>query len=549
MALFKRKSASADFNSSVKNKQPAVFTIHAHSNLAYEPDVKETSSDANGTAHSDITSSPLSNRKPSEPPSPPPTLKKSINLFHCIAILVAVTGNSSIFISPGAIIGSAGSIGAALVVWLVGGLINMGLALCYTELATMFPCAGGQYAYVLNVLGPLPGFLMLYGYVIFVVGPSWAFLAYTSALYIMKPLFPDCATENVELGIKLLAGWILVTVVVLNCTFMRFVTKVQTFLSMTKVLALLIIISGGIAMLVQGKTDNFENLFADTSKEPGELAISVFYTSFAYGGWQTIMTLAEEVKDPGRDLPISVYMGFIIIIMKYILANAAYFTLINPVEMLQSNAVASLFCQRLYSPISILISVLVATTSIAALNAVVMGNSRVLFAGARVGHVPLIFGMIHSKYLTPWPANFVLLAWGLTMLFTGGLTTMMVYIGFFATIAGIAVVVSLLYLRVKRPGVNRPYKTMLCVPIVQLIVNVAVLVMAVYQRPHQMGIALAILVAGIPVYWFGVLWKNKPKELTKIVEGLTILAQKILVVVKASQNGKSLGKTPISPKK
>lgn len=85
----------------------------------------------------------------------------------------------------------------------------MGLALCYTELATMFPCAGGQYAYVLNVLGPLPGFLMLYGYVIFIVGPSWAFLAYTSALYIMKPLFPDCATENVELGIKLLAGWIL----------------------------------------------------------------------------------------------------------------------------------------------------------------------------------------------------------------------------------------------------------------------------------------------------------------------------------------------------
>ncbi|XP_071086493.1 cystine/glutamate transporter-like [Haliotis cracherodii] len=538
MAVFKRKTGGVDFTTSSK-EEPSIFTIQAHSNPSYQPDVTETASDSSGIASIEDSENgihPASDPKPSSSSPAPaaPTLKKSINLLHCTAIMVAVTGHSSVFISPGSILGSTGSIGAALIVWLVGGLINMGLALCFAELGTMFPHAGGPYAYVLKTFGPLPGFLIMYGYVVLIAGPFWAFLAYTAALYIVKPAFPDCETETVELGVKLLAGWIMITMVALNCTFMKFVTKVQTLLSSTKILALLIIISGGIAMLVQGKRDNFENVFEGTTQEPGEFAVSIFYAIFSYGGWQVMTSLTEEVKNPGRDLPLSVYITFVIVITKYILTNVAYFTLITPAEMLQSKAVAFLFAERLYGPIAPLVSVFVATTSIGALNASIMGHSRLLFAGARVGHMPTIFGMIHPKFLTPWPAILVLLAWGLIMLYTGGLTTMMVFISLFSTIMGIAVVMSLLYLRIKKPNDVRPYRTMLFVPVVQLIVNLAVLVLAIYQRPHQMGIGLAILFAGIPIYWFGVLWKNKPEEFTQLVEGVTILLQKILVLVKAS---------------
>ncbi len=207
MAVFKRNSASVDLTSSGKDGQEAIFTVQAYSNLAYQPDETGPSSSTSETADSGVTRS--SNRKPSSAATSPPTLKKSFNLLHCTAVLVAVTGNSSIFISVGAIVGSAGSIGATLVVWLVGGLINMGMALCYAELGAMFPYAGGQYAFVLNVLGSLPAFLIMYGHIILIVGPSWAILAYTSALYIVNAIFPDCVTEDVELGIKLLACWIL----------------------------------------------------------------------------------------------------------------------------------------------------------------------------------------------------------------------------------------------------------------------------------------------------------------------------------------------------
>ncbi|XP_076449146.1 cystine/glutamate transporter-like [Babylonia areolata] len=146
------------------------------------------------------------------------------------------------------------------------------------------------------------------------------------------------------------------------------------------------------------------------------------------------------------------------------------------------------FVQRLYRPLSIVLAVFVATTSIGALNACIMGHSRLLFAGARNGHMPTILGMIHEKYLTPWAANFVLLIWGLAMLYSGSVTDMMEFISLFSTIMGIAVVLSVLYLRYTKPTEHRPYKTMLFVPLAQLLINVAVLILAVYQKPHRMGV-------------------------------------------------------------
>lgn len=462
-----------------------------------------------------------------------PQLKKSINLLHCTAIMIAVTGHSSIFISPASILSVTGSIGASLLVWLIGGLINLGLALCFAELGTMMPQAGGPYAYVLRTFGPLPGFLIMWGYVVLIAGPFWAFLAYTAALYIVKPVFPDCQTGSVDTAVKLLAGWIMITFVVLNCVYMKYVTKIQTLLSSTKIFALLIIIIAGIYQLAIGNTQNFESIFEGTSHEPGQWAVAIFYSIFSYGGWQVMTSLMEEVKRPGRDLPLSVYLTFSVVIIKYIMTNVAYFTLIPPQQLLRSDAVALLFIQRMYQPITIVIAVLVATTSIGALNASIMGHSRLLFAGARNGHMPIILGMIHPKYLTPWPAIFTLLAWGLVMLYSGSVRDMMEFISLFSTIMGIACVFSLLYLRWTKPKEHRPYQTMLFVPLVQLVINIAVLILAIYEKPQRMGVGLAILFAGVPVYWLGVLWRSKPPEFTHLVEGLTRFAQKILLVSKA----------------
>ncbi|GFR77942.1 Y+L amino acid transporter [Elysia marginata] len=311
-------------------------------------------------------------------------MKKSINLLHMIAILVSVTGHSSIFIAPASILTQAGSIGAALLVWLFGGIIHLGQALCFAEMGTMFPGAGGPYAYAMKAFGPLMGFLMMWGYTILIAGPFWAFLARTAAVYILRPVFPSCTTSDIETATTVLAGWII--------------------------------------------------------------------------GWQVMTTMLAEVKNPSRDPPRAAYISFAIVISLYIMANVSYVTILSPSQVKTSTAVASDFIAEVSDVLAIIVSVLVALTSIGALNASIMGHSRLLFAGARNGHMPQILGMVHAKYLTPWPSIFVYTAWALVMLFTGGVVDMMDYIALFSTIMGIVVVAALLYLRWKKPDMERPYK-------------------------------------------------------------------------------------------
>ena len=134
-------------------------------------------------------------------------MKKSITFLHCTAMLVTVTGHVSIFISPTIVLAKAGSIGMTLIMWVIGGFVNLCQALCFTELGTMFPHAGGPYSYTLQVFGPMPAFMILWGYYLLINGPFWAFVAYGASVYILQPFFPTCRPP--EIGVKILAGWML----------------------------------------------------------------------------------------------------------------------------------------------------------------------------------------------------------------------------------------------------------------------------------------------------------------------------------------------------
>lgn len=135
-------------------------------------------------------------------------MKKSINLLHCVAVLVAVTGHISIFISPSVILSAAGSIGLTIIEWIFAGWVNIGVCLCFVELATVFPSAGGPYAYVTNVFGNLSGFIIMWGYIVLIIGPFWAFLSYTASVYILEPFFP-VGCKPPSLAVKFLGAWIL----------------------------------------------------------------------------------------------------------------------------------------------------------------------------------------------------------------------------------------------------------------------------------------------------------------------------------------------------
>lgn len=134
-------------------------------------------------------------------------MKKTLTLFSCVSILCSVTGHISVFVAPTAILKYTGSIGLSVLLWIFGGLMNLCLALCFTELATMFPSAGGPYVFILKVFGPLPGFMIMWGYIFLITGPFWAFLSYCASLYILQPFFVNCQPPDV--AVKLFAVWIL----------------------------------------------------------------------------------------------------------------------------------------------------------------------------------------------------------------------------------------------------------------------------------------------------------------------------------------------------
>ena len=134
-------------------------------------------------------------------------MKKSIGMFHCVSILCAVTGHASVFIAPTAILGNTGSIGLSSIMWVLGSVMNLFMALCFTELATMFPKAGGPYAYITNVFGPFMGFMVMWGYTFMISGPFWALISYNAAIYSIQPFYGEC--EPPDLAVRFLAGWIL----------------------------------------------------------------------------------------------------------------------------------------------------------------------------------------------------------------------------------------------------------------------------------------------------------------------------------------------------
>ncbi|XP_059149942.1 putative L-type amino acid transporter 1-like protein MLAS, partial [Physella acuta] len=198
-------------NNSTSVEPISIISIHPTLTNGAKVDSGAYSGATNGVLPSGDDTGPVSNGSthPIQKQTSAVEMKRSINLLHCTAIMVAVTGHSSVFISPSSILAQTGSVGSSLIVWLIGGLINLGLALCFAELGTMFPKAGGPYSYAMKSFGPLMGFLMMWGYTVLIAGPFWAFLAYTAALYIVKPAFPDCTGDDVKKAVNILAGWIM----------------------------------------------------------------------------------------------------------------------------------------------------------------------------------------------------------------------------------------------------------------------------------------------------------------------------------------------------
>lgn len=452
----------------------------------------------------------------------------TLSLFDTCGIMVSSLGGCGIFIAMSAILVNTGSVAVTLIILPVCGLLNYSLARCFTEVAILLPKAGGPYFFILHVFGEFPAFLFMWGFVLLITTPVWAIFSYTASLYIGQLFFPGCRPPVI--ASKLLAICILSLVVCLNCVYMKYVTRVQSLLSSTKIVAMVMIIICGSYSFAKGKTDNFQNIFEGSSTSPGKIALSLLDGFFIYGGWQLITFLLAEMKEPERNLPRTLVISFSIVTILNELTIAAYFVLLSPEVLVSADAVAVLFMERLYKPLTPLVSLLVTTTSVGVLNASVLGHSNFLTAVAKKDHLPRIFGCFSDKYNMPWAASIFLCLLAVAVLLSGSLVQMIEFISFYAVVMSLSVLLCLFALRIRKPNAQRPVKVWLGTAIIQFILSVAILCMCIYQKPRNMFLAILIVASGIPAYFLGVVWKSKPMAFSSFMNNATVILQKVLLI-------------------
>ncbi|XP_042893082.1 Y+L amino acid transporter 2-like, partial [Penaeus japonicus] len=374
-------------------------------------------------------------------------LRRELGLLDCVGLIVGNMIGSGIFVSPRGVLKYSGSVGMSLIIWVASGFASMVSAFCYAELGTMIPQSGGSYTYLHEAFGPAVAFLDLWLGVTIGIPCSRAIgaLTFTTTWQLCPRAAGRCHSppSNPTGHRSHLVTW---------------ATTLQDALALTKVLALVIIIVGGMHHLAQGHTENFENAMEGTNWHPALIATTFYHTLWAYAGWGSLNSIMEELKDPFKNMPRAIAISLTCVTIIYVLTNIAYFAVLTPEEILSSEAVAVSFGRRILGILAWFIPIFVASSTSGSLNGNIFGSSRLLFVGARRGHLPRALGLVAVGSCTPVTSLVFMAAISLIMFTTSDLRVLINYTAFAGNLIGLGIISAFFWFRIKQPDRPRPIK-------------------------------------------------------------------------------------------
>ncbi|XP_035902833.1 Y+L amino acid transporter 2 [Anopheles stephensi] len=432
-------------------------------------------------------------------------LKRKITLINGVGIIVGTIIGSGIFISPTGVFVFTRSVGSSLVIWTLSGILSTLGALCYAELGTCITRSGGDYAYLLVAFGPLVGFLRLWMALLIIRPTTQAIVALTFAQYAVRPFFEDC--EAPESAVRLLAAVCLCFLTAINCISTKWAMKIQDVFTIAKLTALVSIILAGMYFMATESLDNFQNPWE------GDYALSslayAFYSGlFAFGGWNYLNFVTEELENPYKNLPRAIWIAMPMVTGIYVFVNMAYFAVVSRQEMLASIAVAVSFGNRMFGSVAWLIPIFVALSTFGGVNGILFTSARLFSTGAQEGHLPAWFSLVHVDRQTPIPALIFTCITSIIMLLSANVFVLINYFSQILWLSVAASIAGLLWLRISKPNMPRPIKVNLALPITFLICCLGLVLLPSFTEPFNLLVGLAITLSGVPVYYVCIVWRS-----------------------------------------
>jgi APA family basic amino acid/polyamine antiporter len=469
-------------------------------------------------------------------------LKQSLSLFDSTMIVSGSMIGSGVFIVSALMSRQLGSTGYLILAWVISSIITLIAALCYGELSGMMPRAGGQYVYLKEAYNPLVGFL--FGWTSFMVNQTGTIAALGVAFAKFTSVFiPQFSTTNILIdagfikisGAQILAISIIIIITLINTRGIEIGKLVQGVFTSTKIIALMVLVITGIIVSMNGHFihDNFQNMWNASSTELSKsgvlaqtpligfsivtaLGVAMVGSLFSSDAWNNITFISSEVKNPGRNIPLSLLFGTLIVGVLYILANLTYIAILplhgSPdgadvlhlgIAFAKDDRVGTAAVSvMLGNGAAYIMAALIMVSTFGCNNGIILSGARLYYAMAKDG---LFFkqAMKLNKKGVPAKSLIFQCIWACVLCLMGSYSRLLDYIIIASLLFYIFTIIGIFILRKKQPDAERPYKVIAYpfLPILYIIVALAISIDLLIYKPEDTWPGMAIIILGIPFYY------------------------------------------------
>ena len=454
-------------------------------------------------------------------------LTASLGLRSAIFVVISVILGSGVFKKVAMMAATLQSPLLVLLCWVLAGIISLAGALCTAEMAGMFPNSGGEYFYFQKVYNRF--FAYIYGWANFVVlkTASIAALAYIFAQsfnsIIPLPEFSFNHNSNGgilidNLSVKLLASFLLLLLTYINYKGIQYAEKLSRIMTVLMLSAAAVIVFAGLSAPM-GKISNLTtaSIHANHSWSYWQIIKAITIASlgafWGYEGWNCVGLIGEEIKNPKRNLPLSLGIGTLIIILVYVLLNVVYLYVL-PIDSIiemshHPNQIAAVEVMKVVWGKwgELFVAVLILITTFNATNSTILTSARLFYAMARDNNFYKPASIIHPTYKTPAVSLWLQGIWSVLLIWSGTFDQLTDMLIFSAFIFYGATALAVILMRKRLPNEPRFYKVFAYpfTPIFFLIFCTLLITVTLQNQPKEALSGLALIATGIPFYFF---WKR-----------------------------------------